>query len=79
MTDATLGLQLSISAIEAEFKRLDEAMTDAKEALAMEQTLVTMKVCMDVLAKHSRWIAHVAEAEAARLSEHLNRHATVAA
>jgi hypothetical protein len=78
MIDPTLGLRLSLSAIDAEFKHLNAAMRDVHEALEREETLVTMKVCMDELEKRSRWIASVAAAEASRISDHLNRHATAA-
>jgi hypothetical protein len=78
MIDPTLGLRLSLSAIEAEFKRLDYELRGTTDALEQGQSMVTMKICMDHIERQARWIANVASAESSRLSDHLNRHAVAA-
>lgn len=76
--DPTLGLRLSLSAIEAEFDRLKFDLRGTKDCLEQGASMVNMKICMDDIEKHARWIASVASAESNRLVEHLNRHAVAA-
>jgi hypothetical protein len=78
MIDPTLGLQLSLSAIEAEFDRLRFNLRGTKDCLEQGASMVDMKICMDDIERHARWIANVASAESNRLVDHLNRHAVAA-
>jgi hypothetical protein len=78
MTDRTLGLRLSLSAILVEFNKLAAELRDTADALEHGATMVNMKCSMDDIEKHARWIAGVAAAESSRLADHLNRHAVIA-
>ena len=75
----TLGLQLSLSAIEAEFDQLGRELRGVKDCLDQAKSPVIMKLCLETIAKHGRYISHVASHEAEKQARHLNRHAMIAA
>lgn len=75
---SSLGLRLSLSAIQAEFEQLDRELRGTTDCLVQGQSSVVMKLCLETIAKHGRYIAAVANAEAAKQARHLNRHAVAA-
>jgi hypothetical protein len=71
----TVGLQLSLSAIKAEFEQLGRELQGMEDCLGLGQSPVIAKLCLETIAKHGRYVAHVATAEAEKQARHLNRHA----
>ena len=74
----TLGLQLSLSAIRAEFDQLARELNGVEDCLKQSLSPVITKLCLETIAKHARYVSHVASAEAEKQARLLNRHAIIA-
>ena len=72
------GLSLTIDALEAEYMSLGHELSGTRDALHQNASLVTMKVCLEEIAKQAHRVYSLATAEAGSLADHLSRHARVA-